>query len=404
MQLNPFKWFEKKDYDLSNPMLSQIFGYAPTTSGIAVTPTSALSVPAVSSAVRVISESIAALPLHVFKRDGDVKEKDKGNPLYRIVHDAPNNWSSSYDFRLQLMTDVLLHGNGYAYVNKIAGRVMEMTRLPPGSVTVSIDASSGQPIYAIKESAGGTRTCSYTEILHVRALSTDGVCGIAPIHLAREAIALALALEGHAAKLMNHAGRPSGVLKFKGLKLTEPQLSRIKTQWRASHTGGEAGGTAIFDSDTDFQPLTFSSVDLEFSAMRVFQINEIGRAFRIAPHLLGDLSRATWSNTAEMNQSFLDTCLSAWLKNIEGALTRTLLTPEEQVNSFIEFDTGGLTRANIQVRSESYLRSVGGPWQTANEVRAIENKPPIENGDVLNKTLNLPSAANDNNEPKKDAA
>lgn len=400
--LNPFRWFEKKDYTLNDPRLVELFGAAPTLSGVSVGPQSALHVPAVNAAVRVISESVASLPLHIFKRQDDTKQQDKDNPLYRLVHDEPNGWTSSYDLRLQMQVDVLLHGNAYAFANKVAGKVREIIRLAPGNVTVKVDSTSGEPSYDVTKSGGGTITYGYDQIIHIKALSVDGIRGVAPIHHAREAIALALALEGHAAKLMGNAGRPSGVLKFKGKTLTPPMLDRIRAQWRESHTGGSAGGTAIFDTETDFQPLTFSSVDMQFLELRKFQLEEISRAFRVPPHLLSELGRATWSNASEMNQSFLDTCLVPWLIQWQGALARVLLAPEERANSFIEFDTSALTRANLQARTESYSRAVGGPYLTANEVRAIENRAPIEGGDILNEPQgSVPIAANDNN-PKKE--
>jgi len=163
-------------------------------------------------------------------------------------------------------------------------------------------------------------------------------------------------------------------------------VERIRSQWQASHTGGAAGGTAIFDSDTEFAPLTFSSVDLQFLELRKFQIEEVSRVFRVPPHLLSELGRATWSNTVDMNQSFLDYCLVGWLEQWTGALERALLTPEQRATSFIEFDTAALTRANLTARTESYSKAVGGPWMLANEARALENRPPIDGGDAVQLT------------------
>jgi HK97 family phage portal protein len=392
MRLNPLRWFQKKDYDLSDPMLSAIFGHGSTLSGVGVGPDSALRVPAVNAAVRVISESVAALPLHLFKRSGETKSRDTDNPIYGLIHDRPNGWSSSFDLRQQLQTDVLLHGHGFAFVNKVGGEAKEILRLAPGTTSVKIDSASGAPSYEVTETGGGKRTIHYTDVIHIRALN-----GIAPIVHAREAIALALGLEGHAARIMGNGGRPSGILKFKGAKLLQPQLDRIRSQWRDSHTGGAAGGTAVFDSDTDFQPLTFSSVDMQFLELRKHQIEEISRAFRVPPHLLSELGRATWGNASEMGQNFLDFCLLPWLLQWQGALTRALLTPEQQKTSFVEFDTNALTRANLAVRTESYAKAVGGPWMLANEARALENRPPIDGGDVLNEPPGTPLAANDNN-------
>jgi phage portal protein BeeE len=113
LSLNPFNLF-KKSYSLNDPSLVTLFGSPSTASGIAVNPASALSVPAVNAAVRVISESVAALPANILKSDGTSKTVDKEDPLYRLIHYEPNAWTSSYDLRLQIQVDVLLHGNGYA--------------------------------------------------------------------------------------------------------------------------------------------------------------------------------------------------------------------------------------------------------------------------------------------------
>ncbi|MEH2505604.1 HK97 family phage portal protein [Bradyrhizobium sp. AZCC 1578] len=388
-----FTWF-KKSHSLTDPRLSELFGFTPTLSGQTVTAATALHVPAVNAAVRIISESVAALPAHVLKFDGTSKILDKGNTIYRLIHNEPNGWTSSYDFRLQIQVDVLLHGNGYAFVNRVAGTPRELIRLAPTSVTVAHDQSSGEPVYTVTNSSGIRRTAPYSDIIHIKAISIDGVTGIAPIHHAREAIALALALEGHAAKLLGNGARPSGILKFKSGKLTREQLDRIKAAWQAAHGSGASGGTAVFDQDADFTPLTFNSVDMQFVELRRMQIVEISRAFRVPPHLLSELGRATWGNAAEMGQAFLDYTLMPWVLQWQAALTRALFAPEERATTSIELDTSALTRANLTARTEAYAKSVGGPFLTANEARALENRPPIEGGDIL-----IP--ANDNNQLRK---
>ena len=169
LQLNPLKWFSKKDYDLSDPLLAAIFGNGSTLSGVSVGPDSALKVPAVSAAVQVISESVAASPLHLYTRKGDTKERDTGNPLYSLVHDRPNPWTSSFDLRQQIQTDALLNVGGYAFVNRVGGEVKEILRISPSSVSVKIDPSSGEPAYEVTETGGGKRTLSENSRIAQRA-------------------------------------------------------------------------------------------------------------------------------------------------------------------------------------------------------------------------------------------
>lgn len=283
MLLDPRMWFQTKAATtLTNPHLFDLLGGgSATNSNIAVTPASAMSVPAVNAAVRVISESVALLPVNVMQDDGTSKAVAKDHPVNRILQ-QPNAWTSSYSLRLQMQADTLLFGNAYAFVNRIGGVVREIIRLQPSGVSVEIDLNSGEPSYVITDLNGGQRRCSHTEIIHIKAFSHDGTIGVAVIHQAKEAIALALALEMHAGRLMANAGRPSGVLKVKG-KLLQGGFEKIRSQWQASQTGSAAGSTAIFDQDVDFAPITFNSVDMEFSAMRSFQLDEVSRGFRVPP-------------------------------------------------------------------------------------------------------------------------
>ncbi|WP_340672512.1 phage portal protein [Bradyrhizobium ottawaense] len=378
------KYFTKS-YGLTDPFPF----YQNTASGQPVDPHSAMRVPAVNAAVRVIYESVASLPVNVLRMDGDSKTIARDHPIFRLIHYQPNAWQSSYDLRAQLQLDTLLTGNGYAFVNRIGGTPRELIRVPPNTVTVEYDAATGEPFYTVRDATGRARTVQHSDMIHIRATSVDGLIGTAPIQHAREAIGLALAMEQHASSLMGKGARPGGILKIKN-RLDEKSLERFKQGWQ-NYVGGSAnsGRTAVLDFDADFQPLTFSSVDLQFIELRKFQIEEISRAFRVPPHLLSELGRATWGNSVEMNRSFLDSTLMPWILQWQGVLNRTLFSPEERLTHSIEFDTSALTRANLQARTEAYSAAVGGPWMTPNEARALENRAPIDGGDKL-------IAANDN--------
>lgn len=356
-----------------------------------------MRVPAVNAAVRVIAESVASLPVNILKLDGDSKTAARDHPVFRLIHYQPNEWQSSFDLRLQLQLDALLTGNGYAFVNRIGGVPRELIRVPPGTVTVEYDTDTGEPFYTVRDATNRTRTIRHRDMIHIRAVSVDGISGTAPIQHAREAIGLALAMEQHASSLMGKGARPGGILKIKN-RLDDKTMERFKQNWQ-NFVGGSAnsGRTAVLDFDADFTPMTFSSVDLQFIELRKFQIEEISRAFRVPPHLLSELGRATWGNSVEMNRSFLDSTLMPWLLQWQGVLNRTLFTPEERLAYSVEFDTSALTRANLQARTEAYSAAVGGPWMTPNEARALENRAPIEGGDKL-------IAANDNHLQERNRA
>lgn len=372
-----------------------------TSSGVAVNATTALSVPAVANAVALISGAIATLPFTIYALDGAAKTPAADHPGFDIVADAANEWTSSAELRRQLAQDAMLYGDAYAYVNRVNSEVVELIRLIPGSVTILYDIGSGEPSFRVNPTAGqsitsdsfqvvgatagveGSRTFSWRDIIHIRApLSLNGVSGVSPIQAAREAIGLSLTLEQHAARLFGNGARPSGILKFP-IRLDGATTQRIKASWNAAHNGSHSGGTAVLEQGGDFQQLTLTSVDAQFHEMRAFQIVEIARAFNVNPSLIGDLSRATWSNSEEANRQFLQYTLLPWLRTFESSYRRVILSPEERKHYSIEFDVNDLLRGDTAARGEFIAKMRASGVMTANEARAIENLPARSDGDSL---------------------
>jgi HK97 family phage portal protein len=360
-----------------NDVFADLFAQASSISGPAVGPYSAMAVPAVSAAVNLIASTCGTLPAKVFGRNDDgTKQPAPKHPAYRLVHDDANDWTSASDLRAQLTRDALLLGAGYGFANRVNSRVQEFIRLDPHKVTPLQDDVTGEPAFQLGD--GRTkRILKHTDVLHIPAID-----GVAPIKRAREAIALALTLEKHAAQLFGRGGRPSGVLKFPS-KLGAEVVKRISTAWHAAHSGDAAGKTAVLEEGGDFQPLTFNSVDSQFKEMRSFQILEIARAFGVPPQFLMELDRATWSNAEEMNRQFLQFTMLPWLRTWEAAYRHVLLSHEERDTNSIEFIVDDLLRADTAVRAESYAKGRAGGWLTANEVRKWENLPALPGGDTL---------------------
>lgn len=221
---------------------------------------------------------------------------------------------------------------------------------------------------------------------------------------AREAIGIYVALEGHTGRIMANGARPSGVLQTKD-KLSEQVLKRLKESWTKFHTGESAGGTAILESGLEFKPLTFSSVDLQFAELRQYQLVEIARALAVPPILIGDYSRATWSNFEPAAQSYLSFCLLPRIRAWTGAIAR-LLSPEEQRDLGAEFETGALVQADIAKRFSAYASAISSRILSPNEVRELENRGPYPGGDKF-ENPNTTSGATDvpaRNIPSEDAA
>ncbi|PTR14964.1 HK97 family phage portal protein [Cereibacter azotoformans] len=376
-----------------SPELIAPFGGSPSAAGVTVTPETALRCPTVYASVKVLAESVAQLPLHLYRRTADGgKERASDHPLAEILHDQANDWTSAAEFRQFMQTQVLLHGNAFAFINRAGGRITELIPLPSSAVEVLTDAVTMEPSYRVTASDGTQRDYARTEILHLRTLGTSPNVGLSPIMQAREAIGLASAMELHAAKLFAQGARPSGVFKYS--KVLGPEtLRKLRDSFNAAHAGGEnSGRTLILEDGMDFVPVSFSSVDLQFLELRRHQVAEIARVFRIPLHLLQELERTTHSNAEHMGQQFLTLTLLPWLKLWEGAIRRALLTPEERAVYHAEFLADDIARADLAARFEAYAKAVTNGLLSPNEIRAAENRAPYAGGDQFRLPLNTEDA------------
>ncbi|SLN20062.1 Phage portal protein [Roseivivax jejudonensis] len=378
--------------------LYAIFGLTPTsTGGAVVTPDAALRVPAVGSAIRVISEAVATLDISVKRIEADGTEVDvPDHPVLPFLRDEANDWTDGFSLIRDLVIDALSDDRGgVAYVNRLGdGRIAEIIRYRRGVVDVQFDQTTGEPRYKID-----SRVVPAGNMIHLRSPS-----GRSPLSLAREAIGVAIALDTHAAKLFGSGARPSGALKFPK-NLGEGAVRKMIETWRATHEGQDNGGkTAILYDDATFEPYTFNSTDSQFIENRKFQILEIARCFRVPPAMLFDHDRATWSNGEQQGREFLSYTLEPWLRATEGALRRALLTDEERPQYAIRFDRDDLTRADLSTRSTVINSLISSQVINANESRAWLGLPPREGGDQFMNPNIATEGAEPDDEETDDAA
>ncbi len=346
-----------------------------TSSAIAVTPTKALECAPVARGVSVRSETLGILPVHLYRRlEGGGKERAE-HPLEALLSGRPNGWTSTPHFLMELERDSLLHDAGaFALANRVdGGRIAELVRLVPGTVEVKTDPV-GEPQYLVSQPGCGRRAYGWRDILHI-----PNIGGVCPVRQAREAIGLYKAMEGHAGRIFANGGRPSGILKTKG-KLSEQAIARLKASWGSAHSGEKSGGTAVLEDQTEWQAITFNSVDLQFLELRGFQVTEIARALGTPPVLIFDYGRATWGNAESMAQSFLTFTLLPRLRLWAGAFAR-LLSEEEQRDLVVEFTVDALVQAEIAARFAAYSSAISSRILNPNEVRAMENRPPYAGGE-----------------------
>ena len=261
-----------------------------STAGKAVNERSAMQMTAVYSCVRILSEAIAGLPLHlyIYTEDGN-KVKAVEHPLYHILHDEPNPEMSSFVFRETLMTHLLLWGNAYAQIIRNGkGEVISLYPLMPNKMTVDRD-QGGKLYYSYQrsneeaiQSKDSNVILKPSDVLHIPGLGFDGLVGYSPIAMAKNAIGMAIACEEYGAKFFSNGASPGGVLEHPGT-IKDPQ--RIRDSWQSTFGGsGNANKIAVLEEGMKFTPIGIAPEQAQFLQTRKFQIDEIARIFRVPPH------------------------------------------------------------------------------------------------------------------------
>ena len=362
-----------------------------STAGKNVTERSAMQMTAVYSCVRVLSEAVAGLPLHLYKyRSDGGKEKAIDNPLYFLLHDEPNPEMTSFVFRETLMTHLLLWGNAYAQIIRNGkGEVVALYPLMPNKMTVDRD-ENGRLFYkyyrgndeAIRNKEYEVILSPY-DVLHIPGLGFDGLVGYSPIAMAKNAIGLAIATEEYGAKFFANGAAPSGVLEHPG---TLKNPDKVRESWNATFGGSHnANKVAVLEEGMKYTPISISPEQAQFLETRKFQINEIARIFRVPPHMVGDLEKSSFSNIEQQSLEFVKYTLEPWLVRWEQSMVRSLLTPSEKKEYFIKFNVDGLLRGDYASRMSGYATARQNGWMSANDIRELENLdriPAEEGGDL----------------------
>lgn len=362
-----------------------------TTSGKAVTERSAMQMTAVYSCVRILSEAVAGLPLHLYKyTDSGGKAMALDHPLYHLLHDEPNPEMSSFVFRETLMTHLLLWGNAYAQIIRNGkNEIVALYPLMPNKMSVDRD-ENGRLYYtyyrgsdeAIKNKDFAV-TLQPSDVLHIPGLGFDGLVGYSPIAMAKNAIGMAIACEEYGAKFFANGASPGGVLEHPGT-IKDPQ--RVRESWQSTFGGsGNANKIAVLEEGMKYTPIGISPEQAQFLETRKFQINEIARIFRVPPHMVGDLEKSSFSNIEQQSLEFVKYTLDPWVIRWEQSIQRSLLSRDEKAAYFVKFNLEGLLRGDYQSRMNGYAIGRQNGWMSANDIRELENldRIPAEDGGDL---------------------
>jgi len=351
-------------------------GGAVSFSGASVDEQSAMRTSAVYACVKILAETVASLPLHLFRNGKDGrKEQATKHPLYACLYETPNPESTSFNFREQMMTSLLLWGNAYARIVRDGrGHVAELWYLKPNAMTIR-RTDEGFLEYDYLTDKGATVTYKPEDIFHVKGLSFDGVKGLSPIGQAREAIGLALSTEEYGAKFFGNGARPGGIIEFPG---TMKDPDKVRESWNKTFQGAaNSHRVAVLEQGAKFQTVGLPPEESQFLETRKFQINEICRIFRVPPHLVGDLEKATFSNIEHQSIEFVQHTVRPWLVRWEQEIGRSLLDDGERGLYFAKFNVDGLLRGDYAARMRGYSIGIQNGFLSPNCVRALEDLDPI---------------------------
>lgn len=353
---------------------------AQTASGVRVTPEMAVGTAAFYSVVSAIAQTIGCMPLLTYERLGNGgRDRAVKSPFYFLFSAQPNDWMTSGEWVEMVLIHLCLAGNAYNFkLRDRSGRVTALIPLNPTRMTVrQLDDMS--LAYEYKFQNGTTRYMSQREVMHFRFGFSDGIVGRSPITVARETAALTMACERYAGKFFKNGTRPSGVLTHPEA-LTKESSDRIRESWQRANAGeDEAWKVTVLEEGMKFEPITMSAQDCQFIEQRRFQLEEAARLFRVPPHIVGDLSRATFSNIEQQSINFVVYCLQPYIKRFEQTLMlnffNSLVNGKEM---YAEFLVDGLLRGDTKTRNESYEIMRRNGIISTNEWRRLENMSPLD--------------------------
>lgn len=371
------------------------FWYMPTpirAAGVDIQGEKALTSTAVLAAVRILSEAVAQVPLHLYSRTAGTRRKNIApeHPVYRLLHDAPNPEQTSFEFREMLQGSLLCYGNAYAEIQRApSGKVIALW--PLLSDRTSIVRDGGQ-VYVKTKVDGVDVNIPRDRALHLRGFTTSGLMGLSLIRLASNAIGLSIAQETYSAKHFENGAMPSSIIQrpVGAPVINDAGRAAIRAQVTQLYGGlTNAGRVALLEEGMTWGAAGISPKDSQLLEGKKFSVTDIARVFLIPPPMLMELDRATFTNIEHQGIQFVVYTLTAWLRRWEQRLGLDLLDARERDQYYAEFLVDGLLRGDVKTRYEAYASAIQNGWMSRNEVRDLENRDPVDGGDELMFQVNL---------------
>lgn len=361
----------------------------------------ALRYAAVYACCRVIAEAVSQMPWHVMARNGPRRERMPTHPADWLLHVAPSEELGAFDFRQTLLFWALTWGNGYAEIERDGSlRPIALWPIEPDRVTPTRD-ERGRMVYRISNAvAGGNAIIQARDMFHLRGPGWDGLTGYSPIDLARKSIGLGLATEQFGASFFGNGAVPGAVLEApETMELSPEGKKLLLEEFNKAHRGpGNYGKVAYLDGGMKYKPISIPNDAAQFLETRQHQVLEICRWYKVPPHKVYELTRATYNNVEQQQIEFLTETLIPWMTRLEQEADAKLLGPYQRGRLYTKLKPESLLRGDIKTRYDAYAVGRQWGWFSINDVRALEDMDPIpQGGDEYLTPLNMREAGTELN-------
>lgn len=382
--------------DVKGGFWTSLFGSGGGSSaGVVVTPDTALGVPMLQNCVTLLAESVAQLPLELYQRkEKGQREAATNHPLYDVLRWQPNGFQTPFESLECRQMAAGLRGNSYSFIDRRSdGNVSAIWPLSNDKVQV-LKGADLLPYYRIN---GAEQPLPMRMIHHVRWSTNNHYVGLSPIELHAESIGMAQAIRQYTGKSFANGVAPSGVIErphaSQAIK-DQASIDRITSQWGEKFGGiDNVKKVAFLQEGMTFKPISLSHVDAEIVNLMKLVGNDIARIYKIPLPMLNDLEKANYNTIEQLLIQFVVFALLPWVKRHEQAMMRDFLLPQDRRTYFIEFNLAGLLRGDQKSRYEAYAIGRQWGWLSVNDIRRLENMPPVDGGDVYLQPLNMVDAS-----------
>ena len=362
-------------------LVDWVSGGSETSCGLRVNEGSALKYTPFWAAVRIITGTIAALPFIVYTRlpDNGGKDRKQDHPVYKLMHDRPNEYMDALTFIETRQAHVLTYGNGYAEIQRNgAGKPIVLWPLLPDRTDRQM--KDGIPYYEVRDDVGNKTFLPDYNVLHIKGLGFDGYTGYNVVDFHKEAIAYGMAVKEYGARFFGNDASPGGTLETPE-SLSDTAFKHVKESWLDAQQGlSNAHRMQILEEGLQFKPIGIDPAKAQALEVQKWTVDDCARIFQIPPHKLGSMEFSKYNNVEQLQLDFVATTMLYWFRKWELECDYKLFMPAEQGKLFCEILVDGLLRSDISSRYQAYNIGRNAGFLSPDDIREKENMNPLPDG------------------------